>query len=84
VAREQLAETLRIANQQMAIILAKHNLEAKQRALSDVQRSATIQINDADDDNHSDSAPEEQQVCFLFMFSLHSILISLHTSIRGL
>jgi hypothetical protein len=83
VAREWLAEMLRIAKQQMAIILAKCDLEAKQKALSDAQRSATIEVNDADDNDRSDSAPEEQQVRFSFVFSLHSILNSLHTFIRG-
>jgi hypothetical protein len=66
VAREWLAEMLRIAEQQMAIILAKCDLEAKQKALSDAQRSATIEVNDADDNDRSDSAPEEQQVRFFF------------------
>jgi hypothetical protein len=91
VARERLAETSKIAEQQMAIIVAKRDLKAKQKALSDAQRSAaieeksaTIEVDDADDDDRSDSAPEEQQVRSSFVFSLHSILNSLHTSIRGL
>jgi hypothetical protein len=91
VARERLAETSRIAEQQMAIIAAKRDLEAKEKALSDAQRSArieeksaAIEVDDADDDDRSNSAPEEQQVRFSFVFSLQSILNSLHTSIRRL
>jgi hypothetical protein len=60
VARERLAETSRIAEQQMAIIAAKRDPKAKEKALSDAQRSAAIEVNDADDDDRSDSAPEEQ------------------------
>jgi hypothetical protein len=83
-ARQQLEEMKRIAEQEMAIILAKHDLKAKQKDLNDTQRSAGIEVDDTDDDDRSDSAPEDQQVRFLFVFSLHSILILLHTSIRGL
>ena len=75
----------------MAIIAAKRDLEAKEKALSDAQRSAAIEeksaaieVDDVNDDDCSNSAPEEQQVRFSLMFSLQSILNSLHTSIRRL
>ena len=66
---EKLERVQKMADEQIAIALAKHQLEAKKEALSKAQMAARINIDDDDNDRSSDSTPEEQQV--------HNIIISL-------
>jgi len=65
------------------IICIQHKLEAKKQAYSNAQKAAGIDIDDAGNDDSSDSAPENQPVSYPFIYSLYSILITLHSSIRG-
>ncbi|KIM76563.1 hypothetical protein PILCRDRAFT_12622 [Piloderma croceum F 1598] len=58
-AREKLERTTKIADEQMAIIRAERELEAKKQALSEAQKAAGMDVDDADDNEGSDSAPEE-------------------------
>ena len=68
--REKLERTVKIADEQMAILRAERELEAKKQALSEAQKAAGMDVDDADDNDGSDSAPEEQVVRYPFLFLL--------------
>ena len=61
-ARERLEKTKKMAEEQMAIIRIERELEAKKQAYSDAQRAAGIDVDDACEDEGSDSSPEDQPV----------------------
>jgi hypothetical protein len=62
-AQEKLERTQKMAEEQMAIFVAKHELEAKKQALSEAQKAASNNEEDDDDNNQgSKSTAEEQQV----------------------
>jgi hypothetical protein len=81
-ARARLEQTRKMAEEQMDIIRIQRELEAKKQAYLDAQRAAGIDVDDGDDDDGSDSAPENQQVRSHFIYSLYTILITFHYSIR--
>jgi hypothetical protein len=56
--------TMKIANEQMAIIRAECELEAKKHALSEVQKATGMDVDDANDNEGSNSAPDEHTVCY--------------------
>lgn len=64
---EKLERTTKIADEQLAIIRAERELEAKKKALIEAQKAAGMDVDDADDDQGSDSAPEEQVERHSFM-----------------
>jgi hypothetical protein len=76
-------QTRKMAEEQMEIIRIQHELEAKKQAYSDAQKATRIDVDDAGDDDGSDSAAENQPVSYPFIYSLYSVLITLHSSIRG-
>jgi len=61
-ARERLEETRKLADTEMAIIQAERDLRAQKQALINAKKSARINVDDVDDDEQSDSAPDEQSV----------------------
>jgi len=63
-ARERLEKMKKMAEEQMAIIRIERELEAKKQAYSDVQKATGINVDDAGDDEGSDSAPEDQPVLY--------------------
>jgi hypothetical protein len=82
-ASARLEQTRRLAAEEMDILRIQRELEAKKQAYSDAQRAAAIDVDDAGDEDGSDSAPEDQPVRYPFIYSLYCILITLHLSIRG-
>ena len=82
-ARERSEMARKIAEEEMDIIHVEHELRAKKAALNEMQKAAGSDIDDADDNGESDSAHEEQVVCYPFVFLLYSILITFNPSIRG-
>jgi len=83
-ARERLEWTRKIADEQLAIVAAERELEAKKRALSEAQKAAGNDEDDDDDDEGSESGAEEQPVRLFIMLSLYFILITIRDYIRGL
>ena len=81
-ARERLEEARKLADTEMAIMQAERDLRAQKQAFIDAKRSAGINVDDVDDDERSDSAPEEQPVRFIYILVLLSILITLILYIR--
>jgi len=63
-ARERLEKVKKMVEEQMAIIRIERELEAKKQAYSDVQKATGINVDDAGDDEGSDSAPEDQPVLY--------------------
>jgi hypothetical protein len=70
-ARERLEMTRKIAEEEMEIMRVERELRAKKAALTEVQKAAGMtetqnaagmEVNDADDDDESDSAHEEHLV----------------------
>jgi hypothetical protein len=82
-ARERSEMMGKTMEEEMDIIHIERQLQAKKAALTETQKAAGMDIDDADDDEESDSAHEEQVVHYLFMFLLYSILITFNPSIRG-
>ena len=82
-ARARLEQTKKMAEEQMEILRIQCELEAKKQAYSDAQKAAGIDVDNGDDDDGSDSAPENQQVRDYIIYSLYAILITLHYCIRG-
>jgi len=76
--RARLEQTRKMEEEQKDILRIQRELEAKKQAYSDAQKAAGIDIDDAGDDDGSDSAPENQQVHSTFICSLYLILITLH------
>ena len=81
-ARERAEKVKKMAEEQMDILRIERELQAKKQAYSDAQKAARI-VDDAGDDEGSDSAPEDHSVRYSFIYCLYSILITLHSSIRG-
>jgi hypothetical protein len=62
-ARERLAMTQKLAEDELAVMLTERELRAKRLALSDTQKAAGNVDNNNDDDEGSESAPEGPKVC---------------------
>ena len=80
-ARERLEVTRKIAEEEMEIMRVERELRAKKAALTEAQKAAGMEVDDADDDDESDSAHEEHVVRCSFVFLLYSILITFNPSI---
>jgi len=73
----------KMVEEQQDIIRIELELEVKRQAYSDAQKGTGINVDDAGDDDSSDSAPENKLVHYSFTYSLYSILITLYSSVRG-
>jgi hypothetical protein len=61
-ARERSEMTRKIVEEEMEIMHVERELRAKKAALTEVQKAARMEVDDADDDDKSDSAHEEHVV----------------------